>query len=226
MESSAGMVVRAWEAGSTVTAWQRPAALLSALTDIPLQQTLRLGIARRDAALVAWRTALFGVQWPAFAQCPACKTMLEYELPQRSATVVESDEALEIDVSGLHLQVRWPNSLDLADAAACPDAREGRALLLKRILPEPVAEDFVGSVLTAMADAHNGFTGIDLQCPECAAHWSEVFEAGEYLWREVRAAGRRILRDVDALARAYGWSETEILSLSDLRRNEYLAMVP
>jgi len=225
MESNASMVVHAWEAASVVTDWQRPAALLSALAGMPLPQALHLGIARRDAALVAWRSALFGTtQWPAFAQCPACKTMLEYELPRSSATADDS-ESIVIEVDGNHLNAKWPSSLDLADAAACPNSQAGRELLLQRMLPEPVADDLIAPVLAALADAHHGFMGIDLQCPECGKVWSEVFEAGEFLWREVRAAGRRILREVDALARAYGWTETEILRLSDMRRNEYLAMV-
>jgi len=36
---------------------------------------------------------------------------------------------------------------------------------------------------------------------------------------------RRLLVEVHALASAYGWSEQEILSLSDARRRLYLEMV-
>lgn len=225
MESSASLVVRAWESAAVVAPWQRPAALLAALAGVPLRETLELGIARRDAALVAWRTALFGSRWPAFAECPACKAMLEYDLPETSPGTNLRDDSIQVDAAGQSWRVRWPNSLQLAEAAACDDPQAGRAVLLERMLPEPVAPRFIEPILTAMADAHRGFMGLDLHCPECGNGWSSVFDAGEFLWTEVRVAGRRMLREVDAIARVYGWSEAEVLGMSDMRRSEYLAMV-
>ena len=225
MESSASLVVRAWESAGVAAPWQRPAALLAALAGVPLRDTLELGIARRDAALVAWRTALFGSRWPAFAECPACKAMLEYDLPQTSANAGLGDDAIQVEAAGHSWQVRWPNSLQLAEAAACEDPQAGRAVLLERMLPEPVAPQFVEPILHALAEAHTGFMGLDLHCPECGHGWSSVFDAGEFLWTELRTAARRTLREVDAIARVYGWSEAEVLAMSDMRRSEYLAMV-
>jgi len=64
-----------------------------------------------------------------------------------------------------------------------------------------------------------------LNCPDCAHAWEMGFDIGVYFWREIQAAARRIVLEVDALARAYGWSETEILGMSASRRNLYLEMV-
>jgi hypothetical protein len=46
-----------------------------------------------------------------------------------------------------------------------------------------------------------------------------------FLWTEIEAQVRRLLLDIHTLAVAYGWSEREILSLSDARRRLYLEMV-
>jgi hypothetical protein len=40
----------------------------------------------------------------------------------------------------------------------------------------------------------------------------------------VQAAAERVLLDVHALARAYGWTESEVLRLTPARRSAYLQM--
>ena len=118
MTSVANTVVRAWEQVQETAEWQRPAALLSALSCVPLSETMTLGVARRDAALLAWRATLFGASWMAFAQCPRCDAILEYELPVgREAFTAPSDE-IEIEADGKQWLVRWPDS--------CPSHRPAR----------------------------------------------------------------------------------------------------
>ena len=50
-------------------------------------------------------------------------------------------------------------------------------------------------------------------------------DIGDMLWQKVRAAAERVLLDIDVLARAYGWTEREVLRLNPLRRAAYLQMV-
>ena len=64
-----------------------------------------------------------------------------------------------------------------------------------------------------------------LDCPQCAAHWQAPLDVGDMVWQKVRAAAERVLLDIDALARAYGWTEREVLRLSPMRRAAYLQMV-
>jgi hypothetical protein len=45
------------------------------------------------------------------------------------------------------------------------------------------------------------------------------------LWDDIEAHAHKLVGEVDALARAYGWTEPEILVLSPQRRATYLAMV-
>jgi len=50
-------------------------------------------------------------------------------------------------------------------------------------------------------------------------------EQNIFFWAELAAEAKRLLREVDALARAYGWREADILALSSQRRHAYLELV-
>jgi hypothetical protein len=200
--------------------------LLSALSGVSVQEALALGVARCDAALLAWRRALFGERWNAFAQCPQCGEMLEYELPVSGAAWTAPEDGIEVQAGERSWKVRWPDSRDLAAAATCRTRDAARAELLRRILPqEIVTAEIAESILSAIAGHHRACWRMELKCCACPNTWTVVFDAGEFLWREIRAAGRRILREVDAIARVYHWSEAEILAMSQGRRNIYLEMV-
>ena len=67
-------------------------------------------------------------------------------------------------------------------------------------------------------------TSIGIDCPACGRSADVPFVIESFLWREVDAWARRTLRDVHTLARAYGWSERDILALSPARRRLYLEM--
>jgi hypothetical protein len=225
MAAIASTIVRAWEIGEESPAWQRPAALLSAFSGVSLEHALLLGVARRDAALLSWRAALFGGRWLAFAECPRCGAMLEYDMPVPREALEAPAEQIEVEAAGRTWAVRWPNSFDLAEAAACPDRQAARALLMKRILPGVSAPGCEPEIVTAIGAAHRACWKMDLRCCTCPGTWSVVFDAGEFVWRELRAAARHILREVDSIARIYHWSEAAILAMSDTRRKRYLEMV-
>jgi hypothetical protein len=65
---------------------------------------------------------------------------------------------------------------------------------------------------------------IRLECPQCSRVLSVVFDIVAVLWTELGVYAKRLLRQVDVLARRYGWTESEILSLSPARRAFYLAL--
>ena len=66
---------------------------------------------------------------------------------------------------------------------------------------------------------------IALRCPACGNEQDEVLDIATFLWAEVAALAKRLLREVHALASAYGWTEAEALSLSAARRSLYMEMV-
>jgi hypothetical protein len=125
--------------------------------------------------------------------------------------------------------------------AACEDAREGRMMLARRCLlgarrgepraepvelPDELPEQLMSELAARMIE-HDPQAEVllDLDCPACGHSWLVVFDIASFLWGEISALARRLLRDVHSLARAYGWSESDILSMSDARRQFYLEMV-
>jgi hypothetical protein len=57
-----------------------------------------------------------------------------------------------------------------------------------------------------------------------AGTWMPRWIPASLLWDDVQAYARGLLGQVHALARAYGWTEHEVLSLSPRRRAAYLEM--
>jgi hypothetical protein len=71
----------------------------------------------------------------------------------------------------------------------------------------------------------NADLALDVHCAACGYCGTAQLDAGELLWDEIDARARAILREVHVLARAYGWTEGEILKLGAARRATYLTMV-
>jgi hypothetical protein len=62
-------------------------------------------------------------------------------------------------------------------------------------------------------------------CPACGHSWQVLFDIVTFFWTELSGQARRLLQEVYRLARAYGWSEADILAMSPLRRQFYLELV-
>ena len=68
-------------------------------------------------------------------------------------------------------------------------------------------------------------TLLELVCPSCAHAWQRSFDVTAFLWTEISAYAKRLLREIDALAAAYGWQEQTILRMTAARRRGYLELV-
>ena len=172
------------------------------------------------------------------------------QVSTRNITTGAAPEHISSLVSdGYTLHFRCANSHDLAalllpaqsDLQAIddvePTAAHARTALLARciltahragsVVPVAAIPD---TVLAALADRMAEVDPYaDLQvaasCPVCANQWNAIFDVVSYFWSEIDHWARRVLHEVHLLARAYGWSEQEILNLSPLRRQCYLDMV-
>jgi len=66
---------------------------------------------------------------------------------------------------------------------------------------------------------------LDLRCPDCAQPLAAPFEVCSFVFAELRQHSATLLDDVHALARAYHWSERDILRLPLRRRLAYLMRI-
>jgi hypothetical protein len=166
------------------------------------------------------------------AECPRCAERLEFEIETTDfARPKEMPPAApEITVRGRQLRFRLPTSRDLVQAVAASDSHAALRALIASCCDLAVEKDLPNELVEALgramlaADSQAEIT-LELNCPACAQRWSLLFDVAEFFWTEIAAGAQRLLREIEALARAYGWSEREILDLSPQRRHTYLELV-
>ncbi len=205
-----------------------------------LQDMLAMSLGARNARLLGLRRSLFGDGLPGVADCPACGARAELNLSVRDLTEAHeepaaADEALVAD--GYGVRFRLPRGEDLRAVADCATLEAGRDCLLRRCviaaeldgaavavfdLPPAVIEQLSARMETLDPLAE---TLVHLVCPECGQAWQASLDVASFVWEEFSALARRLLREVHALASAYGWREPEILAMSAVRRRAYLELL-
>jgi hypothetical protein len=232
-------VLRVWEQGSACAPLERALLLLSAAEAVPVGELAALPIGARDRRLLALRAATFGPKMPVAGRCPRCAQDLECTLDARELAASGSEAlsgAYEWRSGDLVVRYRLPDSRDLVAVEGCAPEDAGRTLLERCVLDAAQAderlratdlpEEAASGLADAMAQADAGAeTTIALTCPACAHCWTVLFDVLTVLWADVTRRARRLLQEVDALARAYGWREADVLALSPRRRSLYLEMV-
>ncbi|MEZ5628223.1 MAG: hypothetical protein R3E34_11960 [Rhodocyclaceae bacterium] len=222
-----------WEQGARRHPIDR-AVLLHALAapDVPVDQLADAPLGARNAALMALRRAHFGGQLPAWVDCPACGERMEFTLDAADLPPVPAGGDTPIVVDGHRF--RRPSSRHLAAPAQHHGPRRGRA---GAAAPLRRGQRGAARRCRSPGDAAGrgrkrhrsrrplGRPRAGLACPACAHETEVSFDIASYLWEELDSHARRLLDDVHALAGAYGWSEPQILALSDARRAAYLARV-
>lgn len=164
-------------------------------------------------------------------RCPGCDEEVEFAVPVASlrlATPPRDNPSFDIELDGHPFSLRRLSAADLRAVergeastraelvARCVTAGDTRTL-------DTAALDRIDAILAErdpQADINFAMT-----CQECEHGWQGTFDAGLVVWSELSAAARRLLFEVDALARAYHWSEPQILALSARRRRTYLEIL-
>jgi hypothetical protein len=226
-----------WERGLAAGPSERALAILSAASpESPPGELARVSVGRRDGCLMTVREWAFGPDLAVLADCPRCHQPLETML--RVGDLRVADEAAadcSVTVGRYAVRCRPPDTTDLLACNGQDPAATWRRLFAACVTEaardaEPVSagdlpDDVVREVVERIAALDpQADTRIDLSCPDCHYGWSEVFDVVSFFWTEIDAWARRLLRDVNVLARAYGWREHDILAMSTMRRQLYLAM--
>ena len=227
---SAEAVVRAWEAGWGQPAAVQATALLSfgGLGDPCDPGTLDIG--ERDARLLALREHTFGPRLECLAECPACGEKLEFATHTSDLGLETGAPSGEPLLEAAGVRFRRITAADLESIASAVSPGAAVRLLLDRIVGQTVAAglrpDQIEAVEAALAEADpRSEILFDLRCPACAHSWQSQFDIATFFSSEIAALGRRLVTEVHTLARAYGWSEHEILALPARRRRLYLDLV-
>ena len=188
------------------------------------------------------RESLFGRRLQNVAECPECHQRIEWEtdiqdirLPFPHPGNLHSEYVLKKD--GYTIHFRLPDSNDLLDVIAGNQNGVRPEQLLGKIVTECKFKgnlceisELPETILTALdhrleVEDQQADIIMSVQCMSCNHQWDIQFDIMSYLWTEICSWVRHLLQDVGALARTYGWSEMDILSMSAARRHIYLEMM-
>jgi uncharacterized protein YbaR (Trm112 family) len=239
---SASELLRLWERGLANQPVERALALLCATSpDVSPEALARMSIGTRDALLLRLRERTFGPRLSSIVSCPRCRERLEFDFTTEEIAVdAEIDQQVKLfslSVQGYEVEFRLPSSLDLSVASASAGIDEAQRSLLSRCLlsaqldaQEKTLDELPAEVIQAVLDEMGrrdpqADVQLALSCPQCGHAWQLTFDIVSFFWSEIEAWAQRILREVHALASAYGWREEEILALSAWRRQVYLGMI-
>lgn len=236
-------LLSAWEQGLNQPLLQRVLIVLAAAYPGESPESLvALSIGQRDRRLLQLRARLFGPELLNTSDCPECGQKIEWQNnianflePLEKETLLEHE--FDLETNGYTLRFRLPNSLDIEATRNCENTHQAQQKLLSRCildsefdnnycdlaeLPAAVISDLIDQMerLDPQADIR-----LELDCPDCAHNWDGLFDISSFLYRELNDWAEGTLYAVYRLASNYGWSETEILELSAVRRQLYLGML-
>ena len=238
---SASEMLDLWEqARDRPPAEQALCLACAACPEVPYDSATDWPVGRRDSVVLALREATFGSSLTTLAVCPGCGERLELALSTDDirAAPQEAKDAYCVSAEGYDVRFRLPNSRDLMEIAeADGNAGGARAALLERCVLSieregtpvnltDVAENVLDDVVRRLGELDpQADIQLALSCPACGKNWLAPLDIVSFFWREVEAWAGRTLGEIHELARAYGWSEAEILSMSAWRRQCYLELI-
>jgi hypothetical protein len=198
------------------------------------QSARALTVGDREALLLHLRGSLFGDRLSCVVDCPECGEPMDVDLLVGDLLVPPYDDVRERHTvelpGGGEADVRLVTGADQEAAAQ----KGGIEKLIARCVFEVRREDEQPLPTLALAEALSepllaldpqAEITIDAICPACDEPVSALVDAAGILFAELMDGDDRLLREVDALARTYHWSEAEILGLDVRRRRRYLELL-
>jgi hypothetical protein len=233
-------LIEIWERGRHQHPLDQALTILTGLCQGQTRRELAgLSIGRRDDRLLALREQLFGETLHGHAACPVCNERVEFSVNIGELRTESADSDVqepELAWGDYHMRFRVPDSWDLAAVAACTDNEAAGRRLIERCLvhvtrnkapadSDQLPDEVIRKAEQAIA-ARDPMAVIllDLNCPECGRDWQLLFDIVTFFWTEIAVKAKRLLLEIHTLAKTYGWTEAEILKLSDARRQIYLEM--
>jgi hypothetical protein len=229
-----------WERGLALGPTER-ALLTLAVTDpdCDLDAVRGWPVGKRDARLLELRAATFGPGLRCCVVCPNCRAELEFDINvlDLCETTAPGDAALTCEIESWRVQARLPTSIDLQVIEQLNDTAAGEALLWERCVEvlDPAGqrvdcdalEPRLRAQIETLLDQADPLLdpGFQVACTACGHEWIAPCNPAHTTWLDIARCARALLAEVDLLARAYGWTEREILGLSRVRRQLYLSQL-
>ena len=214
-------------------------ALLSRLAswaDEAVEAWDSLSVTDLDALLLLLRQMLVGDLLRTDVVCPAIgcgkrfdvtfqiRDYLAQHQPRQARGVEPAGEPGWFQCCGTPVSFRLPRGADQVKIARQP--RPERELMRLCIRPETLSARMLKRVESAMETLAPSLSHeLAGTCPECGAEAALYFDVQQFVLLELRDQAAFLYEEVHLLARAYHWSQAEILALPRSRRVRYAEMV-
>jgi hypothetical protein len=239
---SCNEVVTLWERGMDLSPWDKGALALSLVEPtLSPENVLSLSLGDYQSLLADLYAQMFGEEIEAVFECESCSELMELSfslqevVPRgiqsgcisstlktsfgtellyhplrvsdfaKASHLAEESEALECLVGGCLLDAR----------------REGKSVVASSLKDEEI-EQLAHAIekLDPLAQP-----SIEIACASCGKVQTHPFSISDFFWDKVAEKARRLVMQVNLLAQAYGWSEEQILALSERRRGLYMELL-
>lgn len=218
------------ERATQLSAGQWSLALLqAAFPQAERDDVLALPVGTRDRSVMAVRARLLPGPLRSEPECADCGATFELTLHPDDiglgTGIPDADPGFRpVQIDGTDVMLRPVRLADLLAAETVVDPADASALLVARV-SEAGAADLPVAAIEAVLETIDPAADIWLStlCPECGAAHSIAFDPVHFVAHELRQLSRDILRDVVDIARAFHWSERDILALPEARRAYYVA---
>ncbi len=237
-----------WTAGELQHPIDRALSALATSGRTTRGRVADLPLGERDRRLLGVCHELAGRRIAAIARCPACgeANELGWNTDELGAALGDGGGGgggdggggdggeLVVEHGVVTVRCRQPTSRDLAAAAEAGSEAEARRRLLRAAVIEArdgdgplaadaLADDVVARIEDRLAEMSPPAEIVfAITCAACGQPWSAPFDPGETVWTAIDVAARRTMDTVAELARAYGWTEADVLALPPARRRYYL----
>ncbi|PSN79718.1 hypothetical protein C8B47_10160 [filamentous cyanobacterium CCP4] len=202
----------------------------------------RWGVSDRTAGLLSVVALELGPTLALTVTCPSCQQVMEVAIALEALHQLQPEAAPEVTTVSLDqhaLRVRRPTGRD--QLAWLTQAAQGNPLDLQTMLQsliQPLSADTqadpllpdLAPVLPALNQALDDLDplvnfSLAVTCPHCGQLAQPDIDLGGWALQVLRRVQQRLIETVHRLASRYHWSEREILTLPEWRRDRYLALI-
>ena len=180
-------------------------------------------INRRLQGLIAVTIATRGAAFSSTIRCQACAAPMDLPLRLDAFRREDDPPSVACALDGEMHDIAVPTGAD--QRAWLQVGADGTAAMLARLLPQGAAAspERLAVVETALAAADPlTVLTVETRCPECGAENAMELDLEATCLALLTAEQPRLIDDIHALARAYHWTEAEVLAVPPRRRRQYL----
>jgi hypothetical protein len=222
------LVLDTWSGGAGASSPVGPLLAL-ARPDLDARAREELAGDRANGAFVDALVALGRRTLDTLVACPRCGGAVEIEVPLDALPAAPPEDPAAppaVTVGSATVAYRLPSVADLAAARSCPDAEAAEALLVARTVGTGVDPAVLAEVTAAIDERHPLLAPrVEVRCAACDATFVAGIDLAGAAWTCLASVAAELLEEVAVLARAYGWSEAEVLAVPRARRARYRQLV-